>query len=332
VQDDDDLGPNFSKAFIYPFSGHRWRSRRGRAHWQDLEGWQDRLAGPVSSVVKCGGCAYVYFRDDEYFEGVDEPAALRKRLRGWHNKIVEGLDRFVPASTAEAADAASMRLFASEMWAVVEQAIGVESARWRPWVSRRPLRQKCNPAAAKIVSWLGFSDCWEKQMRHITAAVTALVLATLGVGAASAQGTPGVAGPDIRRPIDPPPVPPGALGQAENVIRHDLGDLRTVRFLAVRAVEVASIKHGPLADRIDGPVAIVCGRYAAPTSNGGYGPYSWFFVAIKGGHILWTASNEVFTMIDEAYYSCTAAGLTSASRPNTDTDLNGSNDPSKWDP
>ena len=45
--------------FIAPFASHRWGSRRARSHWVDLEGWQDRMAGPLSSIVESGGCEYV---------------------------------------------------------------------------------------------------------------------------------------------------------------------------------------------------------------------------------------------------------------------------------
>jgi hypothetical protein len=125
-----DLRAKFNDAFIFPFAAYPWKSKRGRSCWIDLEGWSDALAGPIYSVVEQGECAYVYDRDDEYFAGISEPAALRARLRHWHDKLIAGLDRFAPASPDEATDLASMRQFAEAMWVVSEQAIDIERARW----------------------------------------------------------------------------------------------------------------------------------------------------------------------------------------------------------
>jgi len=71
---------------------------------------------------------------------------------------------------------------------------------------------------------------------------------------------------------------------------------------------VASVKHGPFAERVDGPVSIVCGQYNPKGPVGGDGGYAWFFVAIKHGHVLWTA-DDVSAGTDEAYESCKGAGL-----------------------
>ena len=120
----------FDAAFVFPFASYVWQSERARSCWIDLEGWQDNLAGPVSHIVEHGDCAYVYRRNDSYFTGVDDPVALHARLRGWHGKMVAGLERFVPASAAEASDLTSMRQFADGMWAVTEKAIEIERARW----------------------------------------------------------------------------------------------------------------------------------------------------------------------------------------------------------
>jgi hypothetical protein len=124
------LGAPFNAAFVFPFASYVWKSQRARSCWIDLEWWQDNLAGPVSHIVEHGDCAYVYLRNDAYFAGVDDPATLHARLQGWHDKLVEGLKRFVPTSQAEASDLTSMRQFADEMWAVTEQAIEVERSRW----------------------------------------------------------------------------------------------------------------------------------------------------------------------------------------------------------
>ncbi|WP_145998388.1 hypothetical protein [Caulobacter flavus] len=125
-----DLRPAFDAAFIFPFARYAWKSERARSCWIDLEGWQDNLAGPVSHIIEHGGCAYVYGRNDAYFTGVDDPSTLRTRLQGWHDEMVIGLKRFAPASEAEANDLVSMRQFADEMWAVAEQALQLEEARW----------------------------------------------------------------------------------------------------------------------------------------------------------------------------------------------------------
>ena len=124
-----DLKRRFEAAF-HPPAGHRWESDRGRSAWLDLEIWQDALAGPLHSIKETGGCAYVYLRDDEHFTGVDEPVALREKLRHWHDKVVEGIDRFVPTSPAEAADLVSMRQFAADIWAFAEAAFDIEQDRW----------------------------------------------------------------------------------------------------------------------------------------------------------------------------------------------------------
>lgn len=124
-----DLEHRFEAAFYSP-AGHRWKSERGRWAWLDLEVWQDALAGPLYSIKETGGCGYVYRRDDEHFSGVDEPVALRERLRRWYDKVVEGIDRFVPTSPAEAADLVSMRQFAADIWAFAEAACDIEQGRW----------------------------------------------------------------------------------------------------------------------------------------------------------------------------------------------------------
>jgi hypothetical protein len=128
-----DMGPDlkrrFEAAFYLP-ARHRWESARGRADWQDLEAWQDALAGPLYAITETGGCAYAYLRDDAYFRGVDGPVALRDRLRHWHDELVEGIGRFVPTSPAEAADLVTMRQFAADIWAVTEAACEIEQDRW----------------------------------------------------------------------------------------------------------------------------------------------------------------------------------------------------------
>ena len=128
-----DMGPDLKRRFeaaFHPSARHRWKSARGRSDWLDSEVLRDALAGPLYSIKETGGCAYVYLRNDAYFSGVDDPAALREQLRRWHNELVEGIGRFVSASPAEAADLASMRQFASDIWTFAEAACDIEHDRW----------------------------------------------------------------------------------------------------------------------------------------------------------------------------------------------------------
>jgi len=125
------LRADFEAAFVFPFNGHAWQSERGRERWADLEVVQDSLAGPLHSIVESGGCAYVYAREDEFFSGVDGPAALHARLGKWHGELMARLDEFAPTSAAEAADLEAMRQFATAMWMVTERAIEVERTRWK---------------------------------------------------------------------------------------------------------------------------------------------------------------------------------------------------------
>jgi len=124
------LGEAFEKAFIAPFASHRWRSRRARSHWVDLEGWQSSMAGPIDKIVRTGGCEYVYSRTDWYFATVEDPESLRRRLLEWHVGLAAGVERFIPANEGEAEDLAYMRSVAEEMRSVVERACAAERDRW----------------------------------------------------------------------------------------------------------------------------------------------------------------------------------------------------------
>lgn len=95
-----------------------------------MEGWQDSIAGPIWSIVKQGGCAYVYDRDDCYFAEVSDPATLHACLKQKHQGLRAGISRFAPASRNEEMDLASMHRFATAMWTVVENAIEIERRRW----------------------------------------------------------------------------------------------------------------------------------------------------------------------------------------------------------
>ena len=125
-----ELRDEFETLFIVPFSSYAWASVRGRSHWVELEGWQNLMAGPLSSIASNGGCEYVYPRDDDYFAGVNDPAGLRTRLLEWHAGLKAGVERFTPATAEEAADGAYMKLLAHRMRELVEQACAVEQTRW----------------------------------------------------------------------------------------------------------------------------------------------------------------------------------------------------------
>jgi hypothetical protein len=138
--------------------------------------------------------------------------------------------------------------------------------------------------------------------RRMRALIVALAMAGMA-GTASAQG-PGTSvwggGIETSRT---PTVPANARPQAEAAIKREIGD-NDASFRAVKAAEVASIRHGGLGNSIDGPVSVVCGQYAKQ----GQSDYSWFFVAIKRGQILWTAS-AVAGQPGEAHDSCQSVGL-----------------------
>ena len=144
------------------------------------------------------------------------------------------------------------------------------------------------------------------------ALIVALAIA-VSPGAASAAA-PLVDGQGENVPVPAPTfkVPDGARAQAEAVIKRDLGDPDSTTFYAVRAMEAESVRHGDFAQPIDGPVSVICGQYKIRDRTVGDTGYYWFFVAIKQGHVLWTAFDMPSSGFDEAYYSCKGAGLTDA--------------------
>jgi hypothetical protein len=144
------------------------------------------------------------------------------------------------------------------------------------------------------------------------ALIVALAIAGAG-GAASAQSTAVTSGQgEVQLPAPTPKVPDGVLEQAEAAIKRDLGDPDSTTFRSVRAMEAASVRHGPFAQPIDGPVSVVCGQYKMRDRAVGESGYYWFFVAIKRGHVLWTAFDMASSEFDEASESCKGAGLTDA--------------------
>jgi hypothetical protein len=137
------------------------------------------------------------------------------------------------------------------------------------------------------------------------ALIVALAMAgAAGAASAGGMGT-GITSGEVQQSITPT-VPAGARKQAEDAIRHDLRDPAGATFRAVKAIEVASARHGAFGESIDGPISIVCGQYSSQDPKGGY---SWFFVALKRGKVLWSASDETSGAPDEAHDSCKGAGL-----------------------
>jgi len=140
----------------------------------------------------------------------------------------------------------------------------------------------------------------------------AIVVALAIAGAAGAAGAQdnGAPGGSIRVDIPPPPVPGGARKQAEHAVREGLADPTSAAFRAEHVIEVESVKHG-FGPPIDGPVSVVCGQYASSDGKGGQSGYSWFFVAIKHGQVLWADVDSGDESPGAGYYGCKGAGLAS---------------------
>jgi hypothetical protein len=137
--------------------------------------------------------------------------------------------------------------------------------------------------------------------------ILALAMASVA-GLAHAQLGTSIPGGEVRTSLTPT-VPATARKQAQDAIRQVFHNPGSVNFRAVSAIEVATVRHGALGGPIDGPISIVCGQYSSFERKGGESDYSWFFVAIKRGKVLWTASDETSVTADEAYDSCVSAGL-----------------------
>jgi hypothetical protein len=135
-----------------------------------------------------------------------------------------------------------------------------------------------------------------------------LILALAIGGAAGTEENASPSG-EIRMDHRPPPVPPSARKQAEEAIRHGLSNPDSVQFRDEGVSQAASVKRGAFGERISGPVAIVCGQYNARGQTGSYEGYSWFFVAIKRGEVLWSEVDQAADGAGAAYSSCKNAGL-----------------------
>jgi hypothetical protein len=128
-------------------------------------------------------------------------------------------------------------------------------------------------------------------------------------GAASAQGSTTVSGPDVVAVGPAREVPSGAKKQAEDAIRRDLANPDGAMFRAVRANQVASMRHDAFSAEIDGPITLVCGQFTSGDAKGGDSDYAWFLAAIKRGHVLWTTLDDASGGPAAAHDTCKAAGL-----------------------
>jgi hypothetical protein len=137
-----------------------------------------------------------------------------------------------------------------------------------------------------------------------------LILALALGGAAGTQDNASPNG-ELRVDVPPPREPGGVRKQAENAIRHSLTDPDSAQFRAVGVSQATSVKRGAFGERISGPVSVVCGQYNARGQTGGYDGYSWFFVAIKHGQVLWADVDHAADGPGVAYLGCKGAGLAS---------------------
>jgi hypothetical protein len=129
--DDSDLKTAFDATFIASCDRRSWKTARGRCHWLESEGWTDAIAGPLRSILKDGGCEYVYPRQDSFFLGVHDPNSLRNRLLEWHAKLASNCGNFAPVSDDERLDQNFMESLLANIQIVIERAIELESRRWQ---------------------------------------------------------------------------------------------------------------------------------------------------------------------------------------------------------
>ena len=141
-----------------------------------------------------------------------------------------------------------------------------------------------------------------------------VILALAIAGAASTADAGGYwpsQGPEEELTHPAPPAPDaGARQLAENTIRAGLAANDDVAFRALNSSWATSIRRGAFGDRIPGPISVVCGQYTARKGTGGESDYSWFFVAIKHGQVLWADVDKPAGGPGNGYYGCKNAGLT----------------------
>jgi hypothetical protein len=137
-----------------------------------------------------------------------------------------------------------------------------------------------------------------------------LILA-LAIGGAAVDRDNASPSGELRVDAPPPREPGGVRNQAETAVRQGLGDPDSAEFRAVGVSQATSVKRGAFGERIAGPVSVVCGQYNARGQTGGYDGYSWFFVAIKDGQVLWADVDHAADGPGVAYLGCKGAGLAS---------------------
>ena len=141
--------------------------------------------------------------------------------------------------------------------------------------------------------------------------MVALAISLTAVAARAQQDPDWDMGAQVR--VTKPPSEPAAPGnvrkEAEDAVRAQLPDPASVAFRDVATQVVTSVRRGPFEDRIPGPIAIVCGQYAAKDPEGGQPHQAWFFVPIKHGKVLWAAVDPPTPDPGDAYYSCKNTGL-----------------------
>lgn len=138
--------------------------------------------------------------------------------------------------------------------------------------------------------------------------ILALAIAAAAGGASAQQDASDPSGM-VRFTKPPAPPPGGVRGEAENAVRGGLSDPDSAKFRREDVAVASSVKHGAFDAPIDGPVSIVCGQYSLRSATGGYGDYSWFFVAIKHGQVLWSDVDDAANGPGPAYNGCKGAGL-----------------------
>ena len=141
--------------------------------------------------------------------------------------------------------------------------------------------------------------------------MAALAICFVAVAARAQQDTDWDMGGQVRfsNPSPEPPAPRGVRKEAEDAVTAGLKDPSAAEFREVGTQVVTSVRQGPFADPVPGPVSIVCGQYALRRADGGKPSYAWFFVPIKHSQILWRTVDPPSNAQGDAYLSCKNAGL-----------------------